>query len=242
MNITIKTNAARLGKAIGLYATASGKTIEEAVAKQFDKVSYALYHELRGLMPAKGAVRADRLAALKAGQGVHVRQSIRDAVARKYGLDASGLMHTKAGRTRRSILVGGKRLNAQALAVRGELNLRESGRGFTAYAAKFSSGKGGAAGVGRSGFTFGRSATAIQIISRYSQILAEAGFYNAKGDTGFQLKWSGVSAQSSAAAQSLLQPRGQRAIASALEAVTSDIMPYLQRKLGNNALAAFKYA
>jgi hypothetical protein len=135
---SVEANLEKLHIGLALYVRASGMSFSQVLAKKSKQLGYALRDEFRALMPGKGSVRSQRLDALKQGEGVHVRQSVYDAIAQKYGALplAGGIMRwrTKGGTIRGT---DNKGLNLQALAVKAELNLRESGRGFLGRGAKF---------------------------------------------------------------------------------------------------------
>lgn len=217
----IKSNISSLMSTLQLYARTRGKTVEEAVVLKAGEGKGCLATELRKeflkLAPPQGDVREERLAALKMGQGVHVRPSVRDGAARKYGavplFAGPMLMQFKNGR-----LVGsrGKRkLNLQALMVRRELNLRERGRGFLAASARF-----GLTPQQRSGTS----------MSRYGYLLGVAGLKVAPNETEFVFRWGGMSGESNEVVKALRRPKGQAAIRKAFENVRKDTMEYVAKK------------
>lgn len=224
--ITVQHNLNELNRALAMYQRASGKTVDEVLKKQAPKLGFALSKEFDALKPGKGQVRAERLAALKAGEGVHVRPRVWDWVYRKYRA-ATSIIDQSLGmiRGKRQELAGtlrrkGKRLNLQALAIQREINVRESGRGFLRQSAKF---------VG----SIDKDAKAR---SRYNKTLAEMGFKAAQHSVTFV--WGGFSELSSSAAKAIGRTRGMAAMARAISAVTEDIVPYLNLKLGEAAVQA----
>lgn len=120
--ITIEDNLADLNVALGEYLKHTKLSVDEAMVKQGTKIAFEISRQMSAMKPAKGAVRAERLAALKSGEGVRVRKSLRK------------WKPTRNSRKDRS-------LNIQALRVRRELNLREQGRGFMAYGTRINAGK-----------------------------------------------------------------------------------------------------
>ncbi len=227
----ITYNLDRLAVACKLYGEASGKSEDEVVTKQAGKLAWAIYFGMRRIMPAKGAVRAERLAALKAGQGVHVRQSVYDEIGEKYG--ALPIAEGKALFRRRGEIVGsvdrkGATLNLQALAVEKELNLRERARGFSAYAtprpdrdyanAVAVSGERGL--LSRYGF----------VLSRYKLELGA----NVEHKYA-ELKWVGAKvSEFETAADVISKPKQQAIVNEAIEGATRDIMDYVKRKQAEN--------
>jgi hypothetical protein len=127
MPVELTFEMERLTMALQKYGELSGKSEAEVISKQAAKLRRYIWQGLRALMPAKGEVRAERLAGLKAGVGVKVRPGVYQEIASKFGKAA------QFGQRFTSVERKGKTLNFQALAVQRELNLRESGRGFMAF-------------------------------------------------------------------------------------------------------------
>lgn len=209
----------RLQRALWLYSKAAGMTMEDAIRKKAKQLGYALYVRFHGLMPAKGAVKEERLGALKGGEGVHVRPIIYQRIAQKYGALplAAGVMkfRGKGGKLRGSDKRG---LNLQALAVEAELNLRESGRGFLGQSSRF---------------TF--DSQVAKAASRYGPTLAQLGFSITGQGPSARLTWGGYSQLSDDAVRAIGRARGQDAVAQAIGDVTRDMMPYLESHLNVTA-------
>jgi hypothetical protein len=121
MNVEIQYDLNRLADTMRRYAVVSGKTEDEALAKQSAKLGWNVSKGLRALAPKKGAVRADRIEALRSGIGVKVRPGVLAEIGRKYG---GGSVERK-----------GKTMNFWALAAQREIAVRESARGFSAWSA-----------------------------------------------------------------------------------------------------------
>lgn len=229
--VSIEHQLPRLNTALQLYVRATGKTVEDVLRKKGAQLGYALRQEFRGLMPVKGTVRSERLAALKAGEGVYIRPSVRKEMAEKYQIAPAGgpaLFRKRAGRKAYAgfTLIKGKRMNLQALAVQRELNVRESGRGFLAQSSRFS---------------FARQMSDLdKAVSRYGPVLAQAGFTTTTEGGMAQLKWGGFSKLSDEAVKAMGRVKGQAAIARALKVVTEDMEPYLARHLGEAAVGLLK--
>lgn len=194
--IEIQDNLDRLNRNLAEYAKHTSKSVQEAVAKQGSKLGFELSKRLQAEKPGKGAIRAERIAAMRGGEGVHVRQSIRDKV--------------RAGKRK-------GRLNLQARRVRAELNLRERGRGFLAYAARFSSRP----------FQSGR-AQRVRHFGKYRQLLATAGLFFNPDSARLEIRYGGPNNE---AGDALSKPRFQKHIAGAIDAVADDIQVYLDQKL-----------
>jgi hypothetical protein len=148
LSYAVEFNLSRVRQSLTEYAALAQKTEGEAIAKQLNEIAWNVYYGLRQIMPAKNAVRDLQLARLRSGSGVRVRPAVLKAVAEKYNLQPGGSMVRKRGGkiakelkalgfesvvSSRSVLVDGKRLNFRALAVKRELAVRESARGFLAY-------------------------------------------------------------------------------------------------------------
>lgn len=225
MTLTFQTNLDEFNAALTRYAALSSIGAAEAVAKKGADFGFRLSRKLLALAPDKGSVRESRLAALASGGGLKVRDKIRQRVYAKLGVS-----QTLAGRKLRmggkklsaSKLVGGKRLNLQALLVRAELNARESGRGFSAFSARYKS-----LSQQLAADRFGEQRR--KIIDRYSRFLSEVGFKRDKDASTLTFRWGGNESSGKLAA-SLQKPRQQTAIADALDESRADMMAYILRK------------
>lgn len=233
MTVIFQTNLDEFNVALTRYAAISSKGVAEAIAKKGADFGFRLAKNLRELAPEKGSVRAERLAAIKAGGGIKIRDKIRERTMTRYGvsqtLDTRKLrMGKKLSATKR---VGGKLLNLQALMVRAELNTRESGRGFSSYGSRFKS-------LSQQLAADRWGEKRVQILDRYNRFVSACGFRNRPEETSLLFSWGG-NESSNKLAKSLQKPRQQRAIADALDATRDDIMVYLNRKQ-NEARAALK--
>jgi len=211
MNLTVSTDIDRLTSAVNQYVRLSGKTLQEALQKQGGKLAFNLRTGFRGLAPAKGSIRSTRLAALAAGGGIKVRAS-----AWQWATEQVAGRQT----TRRKRRSGGKRqLGKSALAVKRELSIRESGRGFVSVSARFP-------------LTLGASQVAR---SKFGPVLSSAIIESADRNAKLTLSWDpsrGHLAEGVAAA--LGNPRAETILADAVKATTADIQVYLNRKLGEH--------
>lgn len=117
--ITIDDNLADVNFALGEYLKHTRQNVDEAMAKQGTKLAFAISNRMANDKPGKGAIRAERLSALKGGGGIRLRKSVRD---------------WKPTRRKRG-------LNIQALRVQREIGLRESGSGFLQFATRINTGK-----------------------------------------------------------------------------------------------------
>lgn len=229
MSIHVQSELGLLNADLARYQQITRKTPEEMLLKQGGKLAFALSQNLRGLMPGKGAIRAERLEALKARDGIYIRPSVRQQVLAKYGarqeISTREIVFGKRGR--KSVLrKGGKRMNLQALMAQREINLRESGRGFLGFSARFS-------GIGKM-----KPGWRQRWLDRYSRMLAEAGLTINRADGVLEFAWEkGPSAKQ--AAEGLLKPKAQERIVQAIRNVRMDVEEYLARKTKENASQAF---
>lgn len=229
MSVAIQNELGLLNADLARYQEVTKKTPQEMLLKQGGKLAYALSHRLRFLMPAKGSIRSERLAGLKLGGGIKIRPAVQEMVMQKYGvrqtIDTRETIFGKRGV--KSVLRKGKRLNLWALMAQREISLRESGRGFLGFSARFS-------GIG-----ILKTVARQKWIDRFARTLAEAGLTVSQANGVLELAWQGgVSAQR--AAEGLLKPKAQEAIAAAIRDVRQDVNEYLARKARENAAAAFR--
>lgn len=255
--IKVSHNLEALNRTLTEYRRVSGLTTTEVLVKQGTKLSFELSNRLKGLMPGRGAIRNERLAALKSGEGVHVRPSIARAVLAKQGAAVS--LKDKAQylagqqKTERQIgtLAGvrfkfgkktpdgvkehvkrdGTRLNLQALMVQRELNAREGGRGYL--------------GVGARMKIANIAATKLEkFFGRYRQQLSSAGLGITPDNQSLTFTYGGTNTPDGPVdiGSALQKPRQQNAISQALGAVRADMAVYLQRKQVEALQASLKTA
>jgi hypothetical protein len=200
----IEYNLEGLRAACVEYGKYSQKSEAEVVAKQSGKLAWNIYRGLKALAPERGAVRAERLAALAAGEGIKIRKSVLDSIEQKYGDK------------------GARGLSTHALAVKKELGLRESGRGFLAFSTPRPA----------------RSAPEIEssvrsIMSRYGFELSDfvLNVSESAEKKVANLHWNGSKGDYTAAVEGLLNPKQQAVIAQAVSDTTKDTVEYILRKI-----------
>jgi hypothetical protein len=236
---------AQLQKTMVAYQAASGKDAEQVIREKMGTGKGCLSTELfrslqRGITPPKGFIRLANVERLKMGgdEGIEIFHArALSIVARKYNIDIFGNIGRKS-RTRessklrrlgvadpvnnkRSILVDGKRLNAQALAVKTELNLRESSRNFVPHAARLNDN-----GPLKNDELVG--SIAGETLSSFS-VSGKDGDWTGKFAAGMYGKLS------SEVAGVLLSSRGQHCLAEALQIVEADIQVGIDKYLRKNA-------
>jgi hypothetical protein len=219
MKANVTHNLEALNEAIRLKQSLQKGLFSDALLKEGGKFAFALAQRLRGLSPAKGAVRAERLDALRSGEGVKIRKRVREAVLRKYGAHTDIVSRqTRFFSGKRSVASKGKkRLNLQALMVQRELNTRESGRGFLGQSARYPR-------------ILTKTSAAM---SRFGPLLSKAGLQATDNVGILSFVWAGAAGElSGSAARGLSKPRARAEIASAADITRDDIMQYVRRKTG----------
>lgn len=227
--VTIDHEIDQLNAGLAEYRRESGKTTSEVLAKKGTDFSFQLSRRLSGLAPGKGAIRAERLAALKQGGGVKVRESVRKSISQKYGVATRISDRTTVlGRyksLRKTATSKGKRLNIRALMVQRELSLREQGIGYLGFAARMN--------VSR----FRAGSGTLQKYGRYRQLLGAAGLRVVEDDQELKFEWGGGRTE---IAEGLSTPDAQQEIAGAVRDVTNDMAVYLERKQAERIERALK--
>lgn len=225
MRLHVEYELGKVNDLLQRYVQAGRKLPEVAIRKQTDEFGYFLFRELKVLMPEKGSLRAQGFALLRARVGVRVRPAVLQRLAGQFQIAPIGsaaLFRRRGkggfqakGRYRASVKIGGKRLNLQALAVRAELNLRESARGFLAVSGRFPKLEGieGGTAVSRYGAVLGQQVLKVDDTSAESRFV-----------------WGKDSLQGIQAATGLSKPKAEAAIASALAATAQNMREYIERK------------
>lgn len=186
------------------YGELSDKSESEVIAKQSAKLAWNIYRGLKVLAPQKGSIRAERLEAMAQGEGIKIRKSVLDSIQEKYG--------TK----------GSRGMSSYQLAVKKELSLRESARGFLAFSDP------------RPTSQSPEVASAVRSVrSRYGFELSQfalnvSAFASSKSAS---LDWDGSKGDYESAVAGLTQPRQQAVLAEAILATTRDINEYILRKI-----------
>lgn len=236
----ITYNLSRLSESLQEYGRLSGKTEEEVVAKQGGKLAWNIYAGLRALAPGKGSVRAERLAALAAGEGVHVRDAVMREIGAKYNATtsvASGKTFLAQRKGRKVVAMAteiernGKRLNLQALAVERELTIRETARGFASIATPRPV-RAYANALASSGFT---TDTVRQMESRYGFVLSLFNVKLSAEKKYAELRWLGRHGEYQDAVLGLSKPRQQKVLNDAIIETNEDIRVYITRKQREDA-------
>lgn len=225
MTLTFQTNLDEFNAALTRYAALSSKGAAEAVAKKGADFGFRLSRKLLALAPKKGSVRADRLAALEAGGGIRIRKAAKKYADKKTVASATNIRTRRGTLYREKTKSGRVKSGARSwwqIVVTRELNLRESGRGFSAFSARYKS-----LSQQLAADRFGEQRR--KIIDRYSRFLSEVGFKRDRDSSNLTFRWGG-NESSGKMAVALQKPRQQAAIADALDEARADMMDYIIRK------------
>lgn len=229
--ISIQTNVDQFNAALREYAKHNARLdMSEAIVRQGVKLTWALRDRFIKSRPAKGAIRAERIAALAQGEGIAVRPSVRQAVMQRKGaysdIATKRVVFGKAGKGEDR-----KGRNLQALAVVRELGLRERGRGFMAFASKMGGLRGLGGYMNRTGLDVAAKAVDFfkrQHSGRYGQQLGTYGMKIAGEQSLLELSYGG---SKTAVGKAMQKPAFRREIAGALNDVREDMMVYVRRKI-----------
>ena len=239
LSVQVTYDLDRLSEAMRKYGKLSGKTEAEVVEKQSGKLAWNIYQGLRTIMPAKGSIRAERLASLKAGGGIYVRQSVYDEVASQYGVTVEGKFRKRGNHVIGDIyepdtFTGTRRgLNVQALAVKKEIGLRESGRGFSAWSTP-------RPGQGYANVAAMESSSEVATLSRYGYTLSLFHIETAPNleHKYAELRWVDNQAGTGGAAV-MSKPKQMAILDKAIQETVADIMVYVERKQREDIAEAF---
>ena len=231
MRLAFRTNLDEFNEALQAYAKHSRLSVAEVVARKGSDLGFRLYKKLRELTPGKGVVRAERLAAIEAGEGINIRKKIRERTMFKYGVSSViGTGALRMGKRRSaSRVIKGKRLNLQALMVRAELNTRESGRGYLGHSSKF---KSFASEIKANSNDIDKQR---MIRDRYLRFISSVGFKANRDEAALTMRWGGNNDASNSLAVALQKPKARSKIADALSEARADMMVYLTRKMAEKA-------
>lgn len=221
MTVSATSNVDKFNAALREYVATSRQDAAELVAKKSGDLVIALGKGMKLFTPAKGQVKEERLAALKAGGGIHIRRAALDYARRKTTSTATNVKNRKAalfmekGRTGKL-----KTKNARSftqLAVRFELGIRESGRFYLPLAVMFSGLKGK--------LKANEYGTKTQVtVDRMSRGIGRAEFKNSLNDTSLTLSWGDGNSATNAIARVLQKPAQESVIARALAEVRADMI------------------
>lgn len=226
MTVTASNNIDQFNATLREYAALRRRDAADSLVKKGGDFPKFLSDELRRFTPAKGQVRSERRAALKAGGGVKVRPAAIE-YARKNTAATRSNVATRKGERFRQVSKGGEvKKGAKtfwALAVQRELNIRESGRGYVPYSAKFAGLKGRLRAE-----QYGN--TQQVTVDRASRGISRAVFSNSRNDTALTMSWGNGNNATNGIARALQKAGQQGAIAAALNKVRADMLEYIRDK------------
>lgn len=240
--ITVSDNLDALSRILAEYQMVSGKTTREVLVKNGTDLAIQMGEELKKLAPPKGSVTASRIQAMKQGGGIKVRKSIiakmlrrevtnrggfvRIADKEKHIKDKKGISGIRFAKANDENWVDeeGETKNAKGqslwnLIVARELSTRESGSGYTAYAARI-------------GVKELIAKSTVLRLGRKQQEIGRATITESPDNGALTMSWGGLgpTGEPIGSGQSLSKPRQQAAIMVAIQGVIADTGLYLARK------------
>lgn len=214
-------NIEEFNKDLTEYAEFTKRTPGEALAKQGAKLGFYLRARLSALKPEKGATRNARLAALKRGEGVKVRQGAIEYAKKKTVATAQNIRTRQDAlfveKTKRGNVKKGGRTFWQ-IAVDRELSIRESGRGYLSLA-------------GRMRWVDAAliAGSEYRVLDRISREVGNAGLKISEDGATLKIDYANPFI-----VEGLDRTKGKEAIARAIADARADIRVYINRKLEEN--------
>lgn len=228
MRLSFKTNLEEFNEALEAYGRHAKLTAAEVIARKGSDLGFRLWRKFRELTPEKGSIRTERLAALASGGGVKVRPVALDYAKKKTMATATTIKGRKDALFREIGRTGKLKRNGLSfwqLAVKRELNIRESGRGYLGFSARFKS-------LSSEIRANSNDVNKQQIIrDRYLRFISAVGFKADANEAALTFKWGGNNESSNSLAVAMQKPRAKSKIDEALAEARSDMMVYIQRKM-----------
>lgn len=215
----------QLNATLNRYANLSRLTPPEVVAKQGLKLGFFLRAELSKLKPAKGSVREARLAAIKSGAGIKVREGALEFARKRTIATASNLRTKKDALFMERTKAGNVKRNGRSfwqIAVDRELSIRESGRGYLSLAGRM-----------RYADKALISGSTYRIVDRITREVGRAGMKVTNDGSALAFSYDNPNIF-----EGLDRVKGKAAIQSAMKATEADMLVYINRKLAENARKA----
>lgn len=228
VRLSFQTNLEEFNEALEAYARHAKLTAAEVIARKGSDLGFRLQKKLRELSPEKGAIRTERLAALASGGGVKVRPVAIDYAKSKTMATATtiktrnGALFREIGRTGKLKRNG---LSFWQLAVKRELNIRESGRGYLGFSARFKS----MASEVKANWNDIEKQQIVR--DRYLRFISVVGFKADQNEAALTFKWGGNNDASNGLARAMQKPKARSKIGEALAESRSDMLVYIQRKM-----------
>jgi hypothetical protein len=207
VTVTFQTNLDRFNDALADYLAVTRLSTQEAVAKKSADFAFRLSTKMKSFSPGKGVIRAERLAALKSGEGVKIRPSAWERAYKTQGV-SQDIKTRKFGFNRRGKTYGSKRI--------------KSGRGFLGYATRLKS-------VIQKFAIKDDIDVYRTLLDRYNRFLSSVGFKTDADKAEMTFKWGG-NKSSGEIAVALQKPKQQTAIAQALDESRADMLEYILKR------------
>ena len=240
--ITIEENLRSANETFDRYWKYTRKTRGEALQKIASNVCSFSIQELKATTAKKGDITAERMAALKSGEGIKVSERAKELVGKKFGIVENGGRKWMTGGGKRGFSKAQRaRVDALNQKFRGqqtihqlyiekEIQLREGHRSFSESSMVFPGFRKPYARAGDKTYSTtsgGERTGAAELVS--TSLDAEE----------MRLDWgSAVGKWSKNAAAGLNSAAGKKAIARGLARTRSDMLTYIARKQNEAARAA----
>lgn len=227
MNVKLTSNAKATEAVLLRYIAVSGKSMEETIIRQGQKISFELSKLLKAEAPEKEKLRdAGRIIDQRGGLiiGEHIRKRIYQKYGVRTNIASRGLVFGKS-RNRKTgqaidkteVTRKGQRVNLQQLLVEAEINSRVQGIGFASVSARYRVKR----GTEKKKSRFGPAISALSVKFQ-------------KDNYSFELSWSPENGYQEDIAQFLNTGKGQAVIEKAMEAARQDTLIYVERKEKEN--------
>jgi hypothetical protein len=229
VTLTFDTDLQAFNETLAEYLKHTRSNFRDAVVKKSSDFAFRVRKGLAPLKPEKGAIRTERLEALRAGEGIRLSGTARK-YAQKFTIATRSSLKTRmAGgymeRARNGKLKRNGR-NWWQVAVDREISLRESGRGYLALSWRFTS---LFSQLRAAGGRFGDEHKQQQVDDRLRRFLAGLGFDVTDDGAQVTFSWGGNRTSGEIAAL-LKEPRQQAIISTALREARADMLTYIRRK------------
>ena len=231
-NAAIERQLGALNRSLSMYGELTSKSPEDVVMKNGVKLAFNLSRRLKENAPKKDQVTAEMQSAMLAGRGIQLSKGAR-AYADKHTIATeSNIKSHRGARFMQKTRSGNLKRNGQnwwQVAVKRELRIRESARGFVSYSVRYRDLQRKLSGKG--------SRRLANYFDRTNRFLAEANIEVGKDGSALTFRVGGGESANKAA-KGLSTAKSRKAISSAIADTTADVMEYVNRKLAENARKA----
>jgi hypothetical protein len=208
ISVFVQEDMASFSRTFERYWKLTSGSRMEALQHTAKNFAFILWTKLKQVSMPKGAITAERLAAMKSGEGIRISERARELVYKRYGVSQD--VHS-----RKLLGKGGSGIPVQALLVKQELKLRESHRMFTASAARFK----------------GALQSKVFSYSKGKQVGVATPIPGGSEKDSFEFEWgAAVSKWSGVAAVGLNKDTRRIVFNPSLNDARKDMMAYLRRK------------